>query len=60
MDAVIMLDALADECLSKVNRRRILGLAETRNHSIFAHGQRPLNAQSIQGLKELSTESVVL
>jgi CRISPR-associated protein (TIGR02710 family) len=56
MDAVLILDALGDKCLSEVHRRRILGLAETRNHSIFAHGQRPLNAQSIQSLKDLSTE----
>lgn len=56
LDTCTLLDALKDECFSSISRPRLVGLAEVRNHSIFAHGIRPMTAASIAGLKKLAKE----
>lgn len=56
LDTCTLLDALKDECFSSISRPRLVGLAEVRNYSIFAHGTRPMTAASVDGLKKLARE----
>jgi CRISPR-associated protein, Cas02710 family len=60
LDTVILLDALGDRCFEDINRNRLVGLVEIRNHSIFAHGLSPLTASSIQGLRKLAWDCLNL
>ncbi|HRV95548.1 MAG TPA: hypothetical protein P5526_25565, partial [Anaerolineae bacterium] len=55
-DSLCLLGALGDPISEKINPGRIVNIANIRNLSVYAHGIRPMNMQSVDEMRRLSAE----
>jgi len=56
LDALCLLGALNHPIADKVHLARVANIAKIRNLSVYAHGTRPIDSQSILDICKLATD----